>query len=216
LELRGVLLDRDAHAELADKWVRELAEARQDYLRETGKPPPSSPNDVRGWLTSVLDHDKLSRWPRTDSDKQLSISASHLKRLIHIPGARPVLKILAHEKLLRSFGSGLAELINPDTGRLHPHFNIAGAKSGRFTCTNPNLQQLPSRRAPDFRRCIVAKPGYLLVGCDWSQIELRAAAWLSKDPTLTALYANGQDLHRGSEIKPEDVTTFRSAADATG
>jgi DNA polymerase-1 len=195
MELRGVLLDRPAHAALTHEWSRELAEARRAYQQTTRQAPPSTPNEVRGWLANVLDADQLERWPRTETG-QPSIAAAHLKRLVQIPTARPVLAILAHEKLLRSFGAGLTALINPATGRLHAHYNLAGAKSGRFTCSNPNLQQLPSRRAPEFRRCIVAAPGYLLVGCDWNQIELRATAWISGDPALTALYADGRDLHR--------------------
>ena len=195
MELRGLLLDQMVHAEQVVLWSRELAEARQMYHTATGQPPPSTPNEVRAWLTEVLKPDWLERWPRTETG-QLSIASHHVKRLAHVQTARPVLAILAHEKLLRTFGAGLIALINPVTGRLHAHYNIAGAKSGRFSCTNPNLQQLPSRRAPEFRRCIVAAPGHLLVGCDWNQIELRAAAWISDDPELTALYAEGRDLHR--------------------
>jgi DNA polymerase-1 len=195
MELRGVLLDRAAHTALTNEWSHELALARKLYQQATGQPPPSTPSEVRDWLSEVLDGNAIERWPRTDTG-QLSITTPHLKRLTHIPNARPVLAIIAHEKLLRNFGVGLAALINPATERLHAHYNIAGAKSGRFTCTNPNLQQLPSRRAPAFRRCIVAAPGCLLVGCDWNQVELRAIAWLSDDPVLTALYAHGRDLHR--------------------
>jgi DNA polymerase-1 len=143
----------------------------------------------------VLDAGALARWPRTEGGG-LSIEGRHLKRLTHIVSARPTLAILAHEKLLANFGPKLAAMRNPATGRLHAHYNIAGSKSGRFTCNNPNLQQLPSARAPEFRRSIVAAPGYLLVGCDWNQIEMRAAAWISGDAELSAVYEGGRDLHR--------------------
>jgi DNA polymerase-1 len=195
MELRGVLLDRDIHTERAGEWSRELAEARHRYHEMTGKPPPSKPNELREWLTDVLDPAQLGSWPRTESGDQLSVAAEHLDRLVHIPSARPVLDILAREKLLRSFGAGLAALINPATGRLHAHYIIAGAKSGRFSCSKPNMQQLPSRRDPNFRKCIVAGPGNVLVGCDWNQIEMRAAAWISRDPALTRIYAEGLDIH---------------------
>jgi DNA polymerase I-like protein with 3'-5' exonuclease and polymerase domains len=72
---------------------------------------------------------------------------------------------------------------------------VAASKAGRFTANSPNLQQLPSSRAPDFKKCIVAAPGHVLVCCDWSQIEIRAAAWIFQDPALTAVYAEGRDLH---------------------
>jgi DNA polymerase I-like protein with 3'-5' exonuclease and polymerase domains len=148
MELRGVLLDCDRHKAKAGEWSRELAEARHRYHEMTGKPPPSKPNEIREWLTDVLEPAQLGSWPRTESGDQLAVSAKHLERLAHIPSARPVLDILAREKLLSNFGAGLAALINPATGRLHAHYSIAGVKSGRFTCSNPNLQQLPARRAP--------------------------------------------------------------------
>jgi DNA polymerase-1 len=195
MELMGLALDRASHSQQTDAWSQEVAVARRLYQSVTGQPPPSTPNDVRAWLTEVLDSVALERWPCTETG-QLSTRSSHLKRLVHIPTARPVLAILAHEKLLRSFGTSLLAQINPATGRLHAHYNIAAAKAGRFSWSNPNLQQLPSRRAPEFRRCIVAANGYVLVGCDWNQIELRAAAWISGDPALLALYAAGRDLHR--------------------
>ena len=60
--------------------------------------------------------------------------------------------------------------------------------------SGPNLQQLPSAKAPDFKP-IVAAPGCVLVAGDWTQIEMRAAAWISRDPALTAVYEQGRDLH---------------------
>src|SRR5262249_44163647 len=89
----------------------------------------------------------------------------------------------------------LQQFINPVTGRLHAHYNLAGTKSGRFSCSAPNLQQLPSAKAPEFKNAIIAAPGHVLVGGDWSQIEMRAAAWISRDPALTAVYEQERDLH---------------------
>jgi DNA polymerase-1 len=210
MELRGLLLDRDEHARQVEAWSHELAIARQLYYDAIGASPPSTQNEVRAWLETVLDSAALVSWPRTEHD-QLSVKSHHLKRLTHIASARPVLAILAHEKLIAGFGPKLVEQINPATGRLHAHYLVAGAKSGRFTCSKPNLQQLPNARAPAFKRCIVAAPGNVLVGCDWNQIELRAAAWLSGDAELTGLYAEGRDMHYETAatvagIRPEDVT----------
>jgi hypothetical protein len=162
MELRGLLLDRAEHARQVDAWSRELAEARRLYLELTGALPPSSPNEVRAWLTTVLEPDALERWPRTENN-MLSIVGRHLKRLTHIQSARPVLAILAHEKLLATFGTRLTGQLNRSTRRLHAHYNVAGSKAGRFTCSNPNLQQLPNARAPEFKRCIIAASGNVLV-----------------------------------------------------
>jgi DNA polymerase-1 len=160
----------------------------------------------------VLDTAALASWPRTDHDL-LSVESRHLQRLMHIESARPVLAILAHEKLLATFGAKLVGQINPATGRLHAHYNIAATKAGRFTCTSPNLQQLPNRRAPEFKHCVIAAPGYVLICCDWNQVELRGIAWLAGDvEEMTPLFAAGLDLHRETAatiagIAPADVTS---------
>jgi DNA polymerase I len=195
MEQRGLGFDREEHARQAHKWAVELERARQDYQRETGDIPPSTPDQRRDWLRRVLPDGALNSWPQTETGK-LSTESGHLKRLAHVESARPVLLMLAMEKLLSSFGPTLAEQINPVTGRMHCRFGIAASKAGRFSSSRPNLQQLPSKRAPEFRRCIVAAPGNVMISADWNQVELRAAAWISKDHALTELYRRGEDLHR--------------------
>jgi DNA polymerase-1 len=131
-----------------------------------------------------------------------------------------VLAMLASAKLLSTFGAAFAAKVSPATGRLHTSYNLAATKAGRFSANGPNLQQLPSKRAPEFRRCIMAKPGHMLVGCDWNQVEVRAAAWVSGDPVLTELYPSGADLHSENAAMiagvPLDKVTkeHRSAAKA--
>jgi DNA polymerase I len=194
MELRGLGFDREEHARQVDQWSTELAEARRAYHALTGQPPPTKPNEVRELVILVIGQDQVPRWPTTPTG-EISIETKHLKRLVHVESARPVLDLLARAKLLSTFGAPLAKQVNTVTGRLHASYSISGAKSGRFSCTHPNLQQVPASRAPEFKKCIVAAPGNVLVGCDWSQIEMRAAAWISGDPELTRVYAEGRDIH---------------------
>jgi DNA polymerase-1 len=208
MRLRGLGFDEAEHARQTEAWTRELTDARREYHRLTGNPPPSKPAEVRDWLATVLDPTRLATWPRTATGK-LSIESTYLKRLAHVESARPVLALLAKEKLLANFGGKLASCISPVTGRLHCDYNIAGSKAGRFSASNPNLQQLPAQRAPEFKRCIVAAPGNLLVGCDWSQIEMRAAAWIARDRALTQVYADGRDLHTETAAKMVGVPIAR-------
>jgi DNA polymerase-1 len=197
MELRGLGFDRARHREETAKWARELAQARQEYFTITKEEPPSKPAQVREWLTRVLDPARLERWSRTPTGL-LSTRSDDLKRLGDIASARPVLALLAKEKLLSSFGAGFAEKISPVTNRFHTRYQIAGTKAGRFSASEPNLQQLPQTADPQFRECIVAEEGNLLIGGDYSQIELRGAAVVSKDRNMTMGFAAGRDQHRAT------------------
>jgi len=79
-----------------------------------------------------------------------------------------------------------------DDGRVYPSWRQIGAASGRMSCSEPNMQQLPRG---EYRRCVVAPPGRVLVKADYSQIELRIAAKVSGDKALLAAYHRGDDLH---------------------
>lgn len=97
-------------------------------------------------------------------------------------------------KALSSFLEPLPEQINSATGRLHPSYWQLGSAAGRFSCSSPNLQQIP--RTSDFRSCFIPEPGNVLVIADYSQIELRVAAEISKDFTMLSAYKSNTDLHR--------------------
>ena len=94
-------------------------------------------------------------------------------------------------------------------GAVLASWNQLGAESGRMSCSNPNLQQIP--RGSEYRRCFVARPGCVLVKADYSQIELRIAAKVANEPVMIAAYKDGRDLHTLTAArvlgKPEaDVT----------
>jgi DNA polymerase-1 len=89
----------------------------------------------------------------------------------------------------------MIELINPATGRLHADFRQIGAPTGRFACTNPNIQQVP--HAVEYRRCFSGHPeGRKLIIADYSQIELRILAEFSGDQGFISAFNSGADLHR--------------------
>ncbi len=103
----------------------------------------------------------------------------------------------AKESLLNKFGASLLAAITPSTGRIHAHFNVAATKSGRWSCERPNLQAIPNGHSvPGFRRTFRADDGRILVGGDYSQMELRVAAEVSQDRALRKIYEDGLDLHK--------------------
>ena len=198
MELRGLGFACEEHARQVEEWSRQLAAARQEYLDIAGEPAPEKTAEIQEWIKRVAPPERLARWKKTDSGG-LSTSAKHLKWLIldDVATVKPLLAIRAHKTLLQSFGPSLANFVSPETGRIHCSFNVAATKAGRFSASRPNLQQLPGSKAPDFKKCIVAAPGCVLISGDWSQVEMRAAAssQISSDPALTAVYREQRDLH---------------------
>lgn len=97
-------------------------------------------------------------------------------------------------KALSSFLNSIPKQINPKTNRLHPHYSQIGAWSGRMSCGGPNIQQIP--REYEFRSCFVAPSGRKMVIADYSQIELRVIAQISRDERMISAYQNGEDLHK--------------------
>lgn len=112
-------------------------------------------------------------------------------------------------KSLSSFGENILEYIDPKTGRVHADFRQIGAPTGRFSCSNPNLQQIPQETA--YRRCFRAPAGRRLVIADYSQIELRILADFSGDENFINAFISGRDFHTATasqvfNVRPEDVT----------
>jgi DNA polymerase I-like protein with 3'-5' exonuclease and polymerase domains len=111
------------------------------------------------------------------------------------PVVAKLLEYRTMQKALTSYGQNMIDFINPKTGRLHADFRQIGAPTGRFACTNPNIQQVP--HATEYRRCFTGHPeGRRLVIADYSQIELRILAEFSGDQAFIDAFNSGADLHR--------------------
>jgi len=110
--------------------------------------------------------------------------------------AKLVLEFRQLSKLKSTYVDALPSLCDA-AGRLHTSFNQTVAATGRLSSTNPNLQNIPIRTelGREIRAAFVASPGTLLVGADYSQIELRLLAHYSQDPLLLEAYRTGQDIH---------------------
>lgn len=95
-------------------------------------------------------------------------------------------------KKLTSFGKKYEKYLESDS-RLHPKYSLIGTATGRMSCSNPNIQQIP--REQQYRQCFKAGEGNVLIKADYSQIELRIVAHLSQDPIMLKAYKNNEDLH---------------------
>jgi DNA polymerase I-like protein with 3'-5' exonuclease and polymerase domains len=103
------------------------------------------------------------------------------------------------DKLLGTYRWWGRDYIDPKDGRIHPRFHPLAADSGRLSCTDPNLQQVPTEHtAPGLRSCFVPEPGAVFVIADYAQIELRVAAHLAPCDALRRVFAEGRDPHRAT------------------
>lgn len=100
-------------------------------------------------------------------------------------------------KLLGTYADGLFKRIHPETGRVHTQFKPYGARTGRYTSKDPNLQNIPSRTeiGKEIRKAFVPTEGYYLIGSDYSQQEPRLLAFTSGDKEMQRAYAEGRDLY---------------------
>jgi DNA polymerase-1 len=116
-------------------------------------------------------------------------------------------------KLKSTYVDALPEMVNAGTGRIHTSYSQTGAVTGRIASSNPNLQNIPIRTevGQQIRRGFVARPGWLFLAVDYSQVELRILAHVSQDEALLQAFREDQDIHRTTaaavyNIPVEEVT----------
>ncbi|HKP47638.1 MAG TPA: DNA polymerase [Pyrinomonadaceae bacterium] len=199
IELAGFYMHKDRWLEqlsLVEKRRGELAEELQNVLAEEssqgtlfGGPQRDDINlDSHQQLTTALNRLGI---PVPDSTRNWKLQPLALE----YPVIGTLLEYRTVQKALTSYGQNMIDLINPTTGRLHADFRQIGAPTGRFSCTNPNIQQVP--HAVEYRRCFSGYPaGRKLIIADYSQIELRILAEFSGDQAFINAFNSGADLHR--------------------
>src|ERR1051325_2030886 len=199
MELAGFYMHKDRWLEqlaIVEKRRTQLAEELQSVLAEEssqgtlfGGPQRDDINlDSHQQLTKALERLGISVPDSTRNWKLQPLAAQY-------PVVATLLEYRTVQKALTSYGQNMIELINPTTGRLHADFRQIGAPTGRFSCTNPNIQQVP--HAVEYRRCFSGHPeGRKLVIADYSQIELRILAEFSGDQAFINAFQSGADLHR--------------------
>ena len=218
LELNGCPFDGEAHSRLVAR-LKDEAETRTEELVGiigTGVNPGSA-KQMGAWLKENMNAASLASWPRT-AKGALATNASAWKAQPDFPVSAAMLSYKRARTRLNSFGEKYRQHIHSVTGRIHASFRLGGIVSGRIACSKPNLQQVP--REPEFRALFTPGDGMVLVVADYSQIELRVAALLSKDASMLQAYRDGIDIHRATaaamlDIQPEEVTsTQRTQAKA--
>jgi DNA polymerase I-like protein with 3'-5' exonuclease and polymerase domains len=198
IELTGFFMRKERWLEqlaLVETKRTELANELQEMLGQDAAqgslfgPARANINlDSHQQLTEVLNRMGIPVPDSTRNWKLQPLAAEY-------PVIAKLLEYRTVQKALTSYGQNMIEMISPVTGRLHADFRQIGAPTGRFACTNPNIQQVP--HAIEYRRCFSGNPtGRKLVIADYSQIELRILAEFSGDKGFIDAFNSGADLHR--------------------
>jgi len=215
MELRGIFADRHRLDEVKTQIEADMATIQAELLGEL-RGPQSLPG------VEVLNLNSPEQVKLALNERGIEVQDTAESRLRPFVKEYPFIgQLLEFRKLSRlhmAVTSQLADFIMPETGRIHATYHQIASPSGRFACTNPNIQQIP--REASVRNCIRPEPGNSYVVADYSQVELRVAAGLSKDPLMLKAYGEGGDLHRLTAAitmgkKPDQVTKAeRQAAKA--
>ena len=209
LEFNGIKVDGDEldrqRARLQTKLTQILDLLDAESKRSLGRTfDPDSPKQLSAALFNRPDDvpPGLGIKPIKKTKTGFSTDAEVLDKLgedatLTTPIPKFILEYRQLSKLVSTYLVALKEEINPKTGRVHTSFNQTVAATGRLASSDPNLQNIPIRTeiGREIRKAFVAQPGHLLVTADYSQIELRLLAHLSKDPALTQAFHEGADIH---------------------
>ncbi len=197
MEMTGVQLDRPYLEELSKELGTRLRGLEAEIYQLAGG--PFNINSTQQLSNVLFERLKLSaKGVRKTQSGHHSTDAGTLERL---QGEHPIVdKILEHRslsKLKSTYVDALPQLINPTTGRVHTSFNQTGAVTGRLSSSDPNLQNIPIRTEDGrrVRKAFIAPEGWILVGADYSQVELRILAHISGDPGLLEAFGKGEDIH---------------------
>jgi len=202
MEMAGVQVDRDTLSRMSNAFAQKMA-GLEDEIQELAGGPfnVGSPKQ----LGEIL-FDRLGV-PGGEKGKTgaYATGADILEDITtledtHPQGARLAARVLDWRqiaKLKSTYTDALQDHINPETGRVHTSYSIAGANTGRLASTDPNLQNIPVRSEDGrrIREAFVAPKGRVLVSLDYSQIELRILAHIADIPELQQAFRDGLDIH---------------------
>ena len=219
VEQRGFLLDVDwVHAKIEEMDALRL-KACEDILGLYGTAPAPAPAKdgvttaatskwFQGFVAQAIEAGDLRVTARTDSgNAQWNKAVLIAQQRQGSPAADALLRHRDATKTLEFLRSWL-ELRDPNNV-IHATYNVGFVKTGRLSSSNPNVQQISSRLKPAF----IPRPGHVLLDLDYSQVELRVAAFISRSAPMIEAFQRGDDLHRLLAAKiagkaPEDVTSL--------
>lgn len=197
MEYEGVKIDHDTLRDFSKTLETDIAQYEKTVYEKAGvKFNIASPKQLGEVLFEKLMLDPKAKKTKTGQyqtgeDVLLSLAAKS-------DIVRDILDFRQLQKLKSTYVDALPQMVNPKTGRVHTSYNQAVAATGRLSSVNPNLQNIPIRteRGREVRKAFIPRDsGHTIVSADYSQIELRIIAEISKDPNMMQAFINNHDIH---------------------
>jgi DNA polymerase-1 len=192
---RGVMIDQSLAREYVDK-----GEAEMERIKEELGMNPASPMQLKKLLIDDLGLPVVKKSPKTGKpsfDKMAMVHYDTMLEKLDSPIAKHIKEFRGWQKAVSAAYKPYLELLDTD-GRLRCSYKTHGTATGRLSCSEPNLQQIP--KASDkawngkVKECFIAKDGYTLVNADFSQLELRLATAYAKELELQKVFNEGRDI----------------------
>jgi DNA polymerase-1 len=196
MERTGVRIDSRVLKELSREIAADMKRLEKKIFELAGL--EFNLNSPRQLGQVLFEKMNLPSSRKTKVTKGYSTSFDVLQELAPLsPVARYALEYRQLTKLKSTYADSLPELINPETGRVHTSYNQTVAATGRLSSSNPNLQNIPARgeMGRRFRQAFIPEAGHIFLEADYSQVELRVLAHLSKDPALIESFRQDLDIH---------------------
>ena len=213
MERTGIKVDRDTLSRMSNAFAQKMAALESEIHEMAGEAfNVGSPKQLGEIMFDKLGYDGGKK----GKNGAYSTGADILEDLATIHDLpKRVLDWRQLSKLKSTYTDALQDHINPDTGRVHTSYSIAGANTGRLASTDPNLQNIPVRTEEGrrIREAFIAETGNVLVSLDYSQIELRILAHVAGIDSLKQAFRDGLDIHAMTASEMFDVPLDEMTSD---
>lgn len=202
MEYTGVRIDPAVLHDMSSRLTKRVETIEEEaYIIAGERFNISSPAQVGEILFGRLKIDPKAKKTKTGAYSTTEEILEKLRPAHPLVGL--ILDIRGLRKLLTTYVNTLPLLVDRQTGKIHTTYNQTVTATGRISSTNPNLQNIPVRtdEGREIRRAFIADPGCLILSADYSQIELRLMAHLSRDKHMIEAFLSGEDIHRATAAK---------------